>query len=328
MNPRAPNVLVLNWRLKLSALGLSVFLWALVQNEPPNQETFSAVPVHVEVADTAWALAGLASPATVELRLGGPYRQINRLARDGTSVRIPITQVSSADTVVQLRREWVDLGGRPGVRVESISPSSVRLTFEPAIARLVPVSARLRGRMSDDLSLVSSVNLNPRRVRVRGPESVVNAMDSVVLEPFDLSEVSGSRIFTVGVDTVGLGVVSVTPDQVALGFRVDERVERVLPGLPVHAVPETGGTAVVAEPSVVDVRIEGARMLVSSLDPSRLRVSVAPELLVGIRPGEQRRVPIEIEGVPALLVAVPATEVVVVRRATDQEGVRPRRDDR
>ncbi len=27
-----------NWRLKLSALGLSVFLWALVQGEPSNQE--------------------------------------------------------------------------------------------------------------------------------------------------------------------------------------------------------------------------------------------------------------------------------------------------
>lgn len=49
MLSRAPNVLVRNWRLKLSALGLSVFLWALVQTEPPNQETFSAVPVRVEL---------------------------------------------------------------------------------------------------------------------------------------------------------------------------------------------------------------------------------------------------------------------------------------
>lgn len=321
-----PNLLVLNWRLKLSALALSVFLWALVQAEPPNQEIFSAVPVHVEVADTAWAVARQASPPTVELRLGGPAREIIRLARDGTTVRIPIARVSSEDTIVQLRREWVDLGGRAGVRVESISPSSVQLSFEPAVARLVPVSVRLRGRMSGDLALVSDVNLNPRRVTVRGPESAVRALDSILLEPFDLSQVSGSRIFTVGIDTVGLNGTSINPDAVALGFRVDQRIERVLRGLPVQAVAEAGDAAVVAEPANVDVRIQGARVIVSALDPSRLRVAVAPELLLDMRPGERRRVPIQIEGLPALVVAVPTTDVVTVRRATDSEGPRPRRD--
>lgn len=322
----APDALVLNWRLKLSALALSVFLWALVQAEPPNQETFSAVPVHVEVADTSWAAAGMPAPATVELRLGGPAREIIRLARDGASVRVPISAVSSTDTVVQLRREWVDLGGRAGLRVESISPASVRLSFEPAVTRLVPVSPRLRGRVPGDLALVSSVGLNPRRVTVRGPEGLIGALDSVLLEPFDLSRVSSSRIFTVAVDTVGMTGASVSPEEVALGFRVDDRMERLLTSLPVHAEVETGGAAVVARPQAVDVRIQGARVLVSTLDPSRLRVWVAPELLVGMEPGEERRVPVQIEGVPDLVTAVPAVDVVTVRRATDQEGLRPRRD--
>jgi YbbR domain-containing protein len=322
-----PDALVRNWRLKVSALALSVFLWALVQAEPPNQETFSAVPVLVEVADTGWAAAGMPVPATVELRLGGPAREIIRLARDGTSVRVPITTVASSDTVVQLRREWVDLGGRAGVRVESISPASVALSFEPAVARLVPVSPRLRGRVPGGLALVSAVGLNPRWVTVRGPESLIGVLDSVLLEPFDLSRVSSSRIFTVAIDTVGLSSASVSPQEVALGFRVDDRVERLLTGLPVHADVEAGDDAVVTSPQAVDVRIQGARMLVSSLDPSRLRVWVAPELLLGMEPGEERRVPIQVEGVPELVTAVPAIDVVTVRRATDEEGLRPRRDD-
>ena len=48
------QALVHNWRLKLSAVGLSVFLWALVQTEPTNQETFASVPVLLEIADTSW----------------------------------------------------------------------------------------------------------------------------------------------------------------------------------------------------------------------------------------------------------------------------------
>ena len=51
-----------NWRLKLAALGLSVFLWALVQTEPSNQETFASVPVMVQVSDTGWTTSGAPSP--------------------------------------------------------------------------------------------------------------------------------------------------------------------------------------------------------------------------------------------------------------------------
>jgi hypothetical protein len=50
--PTASN-LFHNWRLKLSALGLALFLWAVVQAEPSNRETFSSVPVRVEIADTS-----------------------------------------------------------------------------------------------------------------------------------------------------------------------------------------------------------------------------------------------------------------------------------
>ena len=39
--PLLPGVVSHNWRLKVSALGLSVLLWALVQTDEGNAETFS-----------------------------------------------------------------------------------------------------------------------------------------------------------------------------------------------------------------------------------------------------------------------------------------------
>src|SRR5690606_40570567 len=73
-----------NWRLKLSALGLSLFLWAVVQAEPGNRETFSSVPVRVEISDTSWVLAGPAQPAVVEVRLGrSEDRRVGRGGRSG-----------------------------------------------------------------------------------------------------------------------------------------------------------------------------------------------------------------------------------------------------
>lgn len=313
------RVLVHNWRLKLSALGLSVLLWALVQTEPSNQETFSSVPVRVQIADTGWTTSGPPTPANVQLRLAGPPREIIRLAREGTSVQIPVSAVGSQDTLITLRREWVQLGQRAGVSIESLSPPNVRVSFERAQTRLVPVSARLVGRIRDHLALASGIDVSPQLVRLRGPESRVASLDSVPLEPFDLSEVNRSGAFTVPLDTSGLLGASVVPQTATLDIRVEELVERVLDDITVEAQADPGEAEVVVDPPSIQVRLSGARSIVTSLDPERLRVWVPPEMLDGMEPGEERLVRVQIEGVPELVTAVPGTERVTVRRAVDQQ---------
>lgn len=310
-----------NWRLKLAALGLSVFLWALVQTEPSNQETFASVPVMVQVSDTGWTTSGAPSPSTVELRLGGPAREIIRLAREGMSIRIPIDVVGSQDTLIVLRREWVELGQRSGLSVESMSPSTIRVSFEEAQTRLVPVASRLVGRVRDHLALAAPVEVSPQIVRVRGPRSRVEGLDSLRLEAFDLSDVARSGAFTVSVDTTGLLGASVVPTTATIGVRVEDMIERVLDGITVQAIADPGEDQVVADPSVIQVRLVGARTLVTSLDPERLRVWVPPEYVQGLAPGEERVVNVRIEGVPALVTAIPGTDRVTVRRAIDQAGL-------
>lgn len=318
--------LVHNWRLKLSALGLSVFLWALVQTEPTNQETFSSVPVLLQIADTNWTTSGAPTPATVELRLGGPAREIIRLAREGTTIRVPVGAIGSRDTLIVLRREWVDLGQRSGLTVESVSPSTIRVSFEPAQTRLVPVAARFVGRIRDRLALAADIEVSPQLIRLRGPESRLAGLDSIPLVPFDLSEISRSGSFTVAVDTSGLLGASVVPPSATLGISVEDMVERVLDGITVQVITDPGEAEVVAEPASIQVRLAGARTVVTALDPARLRVWVPPELLHGMAPGEARLVRVQVDGVPRLVTAVPGTERITVRRAADQAGSEALRD--
>lgn len=314
------QVLVHNWRLKLSALGLSVLLWALVQTEPTNRETFPSVPVRVQIADSGWTTSGSPSPPTVEVRLGGPPREIIRLAREGTTIRVPVSDVSSRDTIITLQREWVQLAQGSALTVESFSPPDVRISFEPAQTRLVPVAPRLVGRIRDHLSLAAGIDVSPQLVRVRGPESRLEGLDSVPLVPFDLSEIQRSGAFNVPVDTAGLLGASVVPPTATLDVRVEELVERVLDDIPVEAEAGPGQPEVVVEPSTIQVRLAGARSIITSLDPSRLRVWVPPELFEGMDPGEERFLRVRVDGVPPLVTAVPGTERVTVRRAIDRAG--------
>jgi len=310
-----------NWRLKLSALGLSVFLWALVQGEPSNQEIFASVPVTVEVADTGWTTSGAPNPSTVELRLGGPAREIIRLAREGTSIRIPVGSVGSQDTVIVLRREWVELGQRSGLSVESMSPSTIRVSFEEAQTRLVPVALRLVGSVRDRLALAAPIEVSPQIIRVRGPRSRVEVLDSLRLEAFDLSDVARSGAFNVNVDTTGLPGASVAWTTATMDVRVEDMVERILNGISVEAIVSPGEAEVIPDPAAIQIRLAGARTLVTSLDPARLRVWVPPEHLQGMVPGEVRVVNVRIEGVPALVTAIPGNDRITVRRTIDQAGL-------
>lgn len=319
--PAPSQALLHNWRLKLSALALAVFLWAIVQTEPTNQETFSSVPVMVQIADSGWTTSGPPTPMTVELRLGGPAREIIRLAREGMSLRVPVATIGSRDTVITLRREWVELGQRSNLTVESVSPSTIRVSFEPARTRLIPVSTRFVGRVRDHLALAASIDVNPALVRVRGPESRIAGLDSIALVPFDLSEISRTGAFTVQIDTSGLLGASIVPPSATLGIRVEDMVQRTL-GIMVQAVASPGDAAVVADPAMIQVRLAGARTLVTSLDPARLRVWVPPELLQGMAVGEERVVRVQVDGVPGLVTATPMTDRVTVRRVIDQVGAK------
>ncbi len=311
---RVQSALLRNWRLKLSALGLSVFLWALVQTEPLSQETLSSVPVFVDVTDTAWTLAGAPSPETVELRLGGPAREIIRLIRDGTSVRVPVPAVGSRDTLIALQRDWVQLGQRAGVTVESVSPATMRVSFERAVTRSLPVAMRLQGELPSDLSFSSEPRLSPDTVVVRGPESRLASLDSVPLMPLDLGRVRDSDIVTLPIDTTGLGAPSVLPPDATVAIRVEPRIEREFDGQVVHVDVRDPAVQLQVDPPSIRVRILGARTLVIAMDLSLLRVSVPESSVVGMLPGEERVVRVQVDGVSALLTASPAIDVVRVRR--------------
>jgi YbbR domain-containing protein len=314
------RVLLYNWHLKLAALGLAVLLWALVQTEPLSQETFAAVPVTVDVVDSTWTIARAPSPSTVELRLGGPAREIIRLARDGTSLRIPVTSVGSRDTIVALQREWVNLGERAGVTVESVSPLTVSMAFEPAVERNVPVSLPLRGELPEEIALAAVPEISPAVVGVRGPESRMLGLDSLRLVPLDLATVHESGSISQAVDTTGLRGATVRPAAVTVAVRVEPLVERVLDNVPIRAEAPAGEPRATVMPAAVQLRIAGASSLVTGLDLSLVRVSAEPESLRGLERGEMRRVRLRVDGVPPLVTAQLSSDVVTARSAEPAQG--------
>jgi hypothetical protein len=93
-------------------------------------------------------------------------------------------------------------------------------------------------------------------------------------------------------------------------LRLEPVAERQLRGVPVVA----DGDALVFVPPTVGVRLEGGRTPVAAADSGAVRAFVPAEALEGLAAGQERRVPIRLRGLPALVRGFAAVDSVTVRR--------------
>jgi len=309
-----------NWSLKLSAFFLAVFLWALVRVGAPDQRAVS-IPVTVSLNNPDWVLMDDPAPAMVDVRFTGPPTEVFRLtAVDGVSITVPVTDVEGEDMVIALQDGWIPVDGYPGVTVEDILPSTIRIHLNHVETVSVPVRVTTRGTLPEHLALTRSVSITPTTVRVTGPSSLVQQLDSLDLIPVDLGQVDERGAVQTVVDTAGLARLTMTPSEVTVRIPVEESIVRIFVSVRVLAdtgADEGAGGPLEVLPPSVQLTLRGARTQVVTVDPGRLRVVVPPEELIGLGIAEERRVPIVVEGLPSYMTVSSAVDSVVVRRQTE-----------
>jgi YbbR domain-containing protein len=305
-----------NWTLKVSALGIALLLWVAVRVDAPNRHDLTSVPVRVDLQDPQWALLDDPSPASVTVRISGPSGEIIRIVGERPAVVIPLDDVHSADTTVMLRTQWLRVQDRAGVVVEGIQPAAVRLTLEPVERLSLPPAPRLEGSFPGRLALAEAPIVEPSELRVIGARSRVMNLDSIPLLPVDLGTISGSGGVTVAVDTLGLQGIHVQPPTVQVQLQVQERIERIVSGLPVVLPENLRGIAGDLEivPATGSVILRGARSVVERTDPRELRLVVQVEEEDLPEAGEEGAFTVRLSGLPSLLEAdIQQTEVVLRR---------------
>ena len=308
-------MIVRNWRLKIAALALAVLLWVTMRltDNRVSRLTIPDVEVRVEQVHRDWFLKEAPLPQTVQMSVSGPQGELVRVAMSQPAMVIRVDSVLSEDSVVTLIPDWVSNVDRSSVTIENFAPSSVRLLFERNKEEEIPVSVRLRGSLPDSLAMVSEPRANLLFTRVRGAASVVDELETVFLEPFDLSRLTGSGRFDVALDTAGLGGLAVNPVSATVSVEVAPKQSRVVT-LQV-AVPDGGD--LVVDPDTVAVTLYGAGELLARMDSAALGlrvVTAVDELLRLLEEAEDVRVPIALSGIPQWIEGVVGSDSVSVRR--------------
>lgn len=209
------SLLTDNWALKLAALLLAILLWTIVKSGELSRVRLDDIPIEVVVQDPGWTLAAPPAPSTASVVFSGPWRELVRLGVNQPRVIVVVDEVRDSMELRSLSTSWVQLeGDLQRTRTEEIQPSSVLLAFERLRTRLVPVSVPTTGTLPEGLELAGPLRVDPPAIRVSGAGERLVGLDSIRIQPIDLSQIRYSAALTLPVDSSALAGLAFSPRSV------------------------------------------------------------------------------------------------------------------
>ena len=186
------------WNLKLIALAITLILWfAVTGQRKPMSRRISGVQLSFVHSDKLEI--GNDPPSTVDVTLTGSSDKLSQINPMDLLATVLVGDYSPGERVVRLTAERVKLDNLPdGVQVQGFQPGLISVRLEPLVVCSVNVEIKLEGKVAPGFE-VSAVNSNPTRVRLSGPASHVNGLESAPTESilldgrkssFDLNQVA------------------------------------------------------------------------------------------------------------------------------------------
>jgi YbbR domain-containing protein len=252
--------MVTNLSLKAVSLVLAVVLWFVIAGERSSERGLTA-PLELQNFPKDYELTGDLLDS-VEVRLRASPGIIHRLSAGDVSAQIDLAGASEGEHIVHLTPQTIRVPF--GVEVVKVTPSIVTLNFERTLQRTVPVRPRLLGRPPSGYE-VAEITSDPPEVRIAGPKSRVQEIESAFTEPVsvDGAQASVTDSVTIGVDDPMLRLLGTSRARVTARVReVQQRrtFEKV-------AVGARDGGEVQVRPATVRVVVEGPASLVRRLRP-------------------------------------------------------------
>ena len=257
-----------DWTLKLLALLITLGLWYAVTTQRATA-TMRLRAVQLEFILPENVDIGNDPVEEVDVTLEGSQGKLAELNARSLVARADVTNLRPGDRVARLS-DNVKMDLPEGVRVVEVTPRSVTLHLEPVVVRAVPAEARFDGEPPEGFERLG-VQVTPPQVRLRGPESHVEAIEKAYTETISLA---GQReSLTMPQAAIDIPDHKVTPLDPTVSVRVEiveEQSQRRFTNVPVRSA--AGGP--VSPATAASVTLRGPRSIVEALRPEDVRLVV------------------------------------------------------
>jgi hypothetical protein len=295
-----------NLSLKLTSLGLSVFLWFLAAGEEPAS---TLVPVDLTVRPPPGRTV-IRTTGPVRALVAGPRRELLKLSAAPMHLTRVIPDTTLADEVrVDVGPGDLELPRNVDVHVQDVQPRSLAVQLDSTFQRVVPVRAVVRLPPATG-HVLSAIAVVPGTVRLLGPREDVQRIDSARTVPLEVAQADGPVEETLALDTSGFGRVRAVPGEVTIRVDIEPVSERMLRDVPVRLSSELAATARPELPTV-SVRVLGAASRLGAL----VRDSVP--VVVDWSGAPPARVPLRVLAPAGIEATAVPDSVTLVRRSRD-----------
>lgn len=290
-----------NWLYMLTGLLISVFLWLAVSADTVGQQTLLADLVVVNNDRRFVMTEQEPSTSEVSVVFTGRAGDLALLSISRPQVVVAIDSVNAPSRDVTLEPSLVrGKGGRDlgDVRAVSVRPEHLTLRFERRATKVVPVVPIVRVQPAEGYVFADSPRAEPSAVAVEGPEAAVASIDSAFTVPVSEANLRQSRNIEAPLEKPSDSLVTFLSESVRITVAVEQKSERIFPGIPV-GVAGANVNGLRVEPSLVDVRISGPRSQVDAVRPETLQ----PEITLRSAGAIGQLLPITLSGLNPFLSA-------------------------
>jgi YbbR-like protein len=176
------RIFLRDWTTKLVALAITLAIWYGITGQSVTRRIRN---VHVNYLQSNEMQITNDPLHEVEITITGDKQKIDRLKEEDLVISADLSVIQPGDKIVQLSPETVSLDLPSGVKLDEVQPNKIAIKLEKIMEREIEVKADFEDTLPETFEVYSK-SVEPLRVRVRGPESIVKSLDSISTEKISL----------------------------------------------------------------------------------------------------------------------------------------------
>jgi YbbR domain-containing protein len=185
-------------------------------------ETDLLVPVQFSGIPEGLTVVG-PPPKGVEVRVAGPQSALATLADQQPVYRLDLSKVVPGVQNLPIRAERLELP--KGLTVRRILPLRLTVRIEPEIRRELEIQLRITGKPAVGFQVTGETIL-PAVVALRGPASIMEALDKVHTKPVDITSMTGPVHKELAFDLPAGVTIDHAGEGPAAEIRIEPRIEQ------------------------------------------------------------------------------------------------------
>ncbi len=261
--------------LKLLSLAFAILLWFFVVLEDKVEQ---AVQVEIRVKNLpANLILVKPPPPSITVYVTGPRSILRNLTHRPLVLTIDLEDFKPGSHTVFFREKDIDLPA--GLKITKIEPSQIEIILEREVEKTVSVEPGIYGSPPPGWK-IAEIEVIPKKVKVRGPKSVVYRLRRVRTKPVDINGLTGFVTRKVPLDLPDLVQVK-GPSLVEVRIRIVEHVvTREFKDLPIEIRGAKG--KVDLERRTANTILQGPERLLGPFAKTRVKAFVDVK---GLKPG-------------------------------------------